>query len=543
MNEPFVLPTTNLPDSLPKPRPLRVVRGPDGRPRVIRRGISALAALRANLPRVLRIGVIRGARIVEERILRTRETVTVGSSERNHFVIAEAGLAPRHPLFELRHEADGDRYYLTLHDAIAGRVAFPERDGGLMDLAALRASGKAVPSRRGPQVALSEDCRGKLVLGDTTLLFQFVAPPPVQPRPQLPASVRGGWLARVDRSFVTSLGTALLLHVGLLSGTMVPDWPKPTLDDILASDFSPAQMTELRIEELAVTTPDGDSPQPGRDAPDASTKPAAPEPFAPAGVPGQPTADPGTKPDDVRPRVRPDADRPGTPNPLGIDVDQLTKLETTLDLQNILADADGTGPTMGIGTPFDGESRPVTNLAEVVANMTGTGDGDGRTSSYTTMSPGALDGTAVGPLGVPDAVSPVPTTAPDHDVATDVAPQQIVRGQVRANNNTPAGGTGQMTGAAFQSVFGRKRGAIEGCYNNALVRDPTLAGDLVFLIVINQQGTVDVQVQQDDQRLSIAGVTACITGRLRTMNFSSSPPQGGDFRVRVPMSFLAPLGS
>jgi len=31
------------------------------------------------------------------------------------------------------------------------------------------------------------------LLGDLTILFQFVTPPPPQPRPRLPASVRGSW--------------------------------------------------------------------------------------------------------------------------------------------------------------------------------------------------------------------------------------------------------------------------------------------------------------------------------------------------------------
>jgi hypothetical protein len=47
-------------------------------------------------------------------------------------------------------------------------------------------------------------------------------------------------------------------------------------------------------------------------------------------------------------------------------------------------------------------------------------------------------------------------------------------------------------------------------------------------------------VTQNDQRLSVAGVTACIEQRLGTMNFAASPPVGGEFRVRLPLSFIAP---
>jgi hypothetical protein len=81
-NDMLSRPVAEIPDTTSHPRPLRMVRGPDGRPRMVRRGLKALAAMQANVPRVLRIGVIRGARIVEERVLRTRETITVGASEK-----------------------------------------------------------------------------------------------------------------------------------------------------------------------------------------------------------------------------------------------------------------------------------------------------------------------------------------------------------------------------------------------------------------------------------------------------------------------------
>jgi hypothetical protein len=97
-----------------------------------------------------------------------------------------------------------------------------------------------------------------------------------------------------------------------------------------------------------------------------------------------------------------------------------------------------------------------------------------------------------------------------------------------------------MSGQTFRRLLDRKMSAINSCYNRALIGDPTLAGDLVFRLVINQQGGVRVEVTQNDQRLSVAGVTACIEQRLGTMNFAASPPVGGEFRVRLPLSFIAP---
>jgi hypothetical protein len=153
-----------------------------------------------------------------------------------------------------------------------------------------------------------------------------------------------------------------------------------------------------------------------------------------------------------------------------------------------------------------------------------------------------MNAAPVGPVGT-DSTQPVgPDAVPDHGVATDVTHADIVRptGSVVPRGIRQEDSPGQMPGQTFQSVFARKRGAIEACYNNALVRDPSLGGDVVFMVTINQQGGVRVEVKQNEQRLDVAGVTSCIIGRLQTMNFAANPPQGGELRVRLPMSFIPP---
>jgi hypothetical protein len=484
--------------------------------------------------------VIRDARIVEERVLRRRETVTAGPSEKAMLVIADANLPSRLSLFELREEGGKSRYYLTLCDGMKGRVAFPADKGGVMDIDAIRTSGRTIAGRRGPQVALDDECRGKITLGDTTLLFQFVVPPPLQPRPQLPASVRGGWTSRMEPGFVAALGVALLVHIGLLCTTMIPNWPKPTLDEILASDFSPLNLVEVKAEDLLPSTPaDTDQAKPGQDTQPGAMKPTGAEPTSPMGAVATEPGSTGPKPEGPRTTHPRTADSATPANPFGLTADQAAKLGDELELEGLL-DGPGESPVMGIGREFDGYGRSVTNLAEAIQHMNGTGVGDDRPAGYSTMDATALNAAPVGPVGT-DSTQPVgPVTVPDHGVATDVTPQHIVHGTVRPRGTEREGGPGVMSGQTFQSVFARKRGAIEACYNNALVRDPSLGGDLVFGVIINQQGGVRVEVKQNDQRLDVAGVTSCIVGRLQTMNFTANPPQGGELRVRLPISFIPP---
>jgi hypothetical protein len=509
MNKPTVQPLAGSPAAkgVPqRPKPIRVVRGPDGKPRVVRRGAAAMAALQANVPKVLRIGVIQGARIIEERIIRRRETVTVGQSEKNHFVVPHAEVPGRHALFELKPGGPkGEQYF---------------------------------PGPNGILVPLTDDCKGKVVIGDTTMLFQFVVPPPIQPRPQLPASVRGGWIERMDPGFMISLGVAIVLHIGMICGTMIPNWPKPTLDEILASDYSPVNIQVVTASET----------EPEEDKPSDETEPKPGE--------GEKTgqeADPNAAPAEVATVEAPVEVKPTGPRTTQPTVtiggttiseralgDIQAKIENTLSLENILGGGQN-GPEMGITDQFGGEGGAVAGLQDALAGAVGTSEGGEGGTGYTTMDGNLVaTGPAVGTVGATGTQPTGPAVVPSHVDASKVETKEIKKGKVRTSGGAPAGGSGRMSADVFRTTLGRKRGAIEACYNNALVRDPTLAGDLTFVIVINQQGSVSVDTERDAAALSAAGVTGCIVGKLRSMNFTSSPPQGGDFRVRLPISFIAP---
>src|SRR5262245_7923969 len=115
---------------------------------------AVMRALVSGGPKVLRIGLIQAGRVIEERIIKQRTNVTVGSSEKNLFVISEGELPPNFCLFELA----GDDYQLNFTESMRGRVALPD---GLAEIAELK--GRARSLGDGVyQVALGEDSRGKV---------------------------------------------------------------------------------------------------------------------------------------------------------------------------------------------------------------------------------------------------------------------------------------------------------------------------------------------------------------------------------------------
>ena len=92
---------------------------------------AVMRAVASTGPKVLRIGLVQGGRVSEERIIKQRTSVSVGASEKNMFVIRGGELPANFRLFELV----GNEYYLNFVDGMKGRVALPT---GLSDLEVLK---------------------------------------------------------------------------------------------------------------------------------------------------------------------------------------------------------------------------------------------------------------------------------------------------------------------------------------------------------------------------------------------------------------------
>src|ERR1700751_2089759 len=89
-------------------------------------------------PKVLRIGLVQGRKVIEERVIKQRTHVTICPSEKSMFVIPSKNIPPGFRLFDLT----GGAYVLTFRDGMTGRVALKT---GITDLGALKAQAKRVP--------------------------------------------------------------------------------------------------------------------------------------------------------------------------------------------------------------------------------------------------------------------------------------------------------------------------------------------------------------------------------------------------------------
>ncbi len=184
-------------------------------------------------PRILRIGIVLGGNIIEERLVRTQETITIGQSAKNTFSIPIEGLPRTFPIFAY----ENGKYTLNFTGNMDGRIS---SGGGVHTLAQLKQHGA---QRRGDSwsAALDFKARGKVSVGSMTLLFQFVTAPPLQPRPRLPASVRGTLADRIEPRLAIILACSVLAHfsVALWAYTMDQVVERPA--DRIARSFQVGQ--------------------------------------------------------------------------------------------------------------------------------------------------------------------------------------------------------------------------------------------------------------------------------------------------------------
>lgn len=167
----------------------------------------------------LRIGIVQNGHLIEERKLQDCAKVTVGQSPRNLFTVSARGLPRTYQLFR----QERGRQVLRFAPASDGRVTI---DGTLRTLQQACDSGAAQRVGDWYELPLQPGARGKLSLGDVTVLFQQIYLPPTIPQPRLPASLQGGIANRMDPVFSMVLSGTLAAAAAFLIAVQLV--PKPT---------------------------------------------------------------------------------------------------------------------------------------------------------------------------------------------------------------------------------------------------------------------------------------------------------------------------
>jgi hypothetical protein len=208
------------------------------------------------LAKVLRIGMAQDQKIVQEKVLKIGETVTIGENPRNSFVLTGTKLPPRFELFI----AKGDSYVLSVPDWVEGKISWKD---GIRGLDEIRQRGEAVKKGELYYYQLNENVRGKVTIGSSTILFQFVPAPPEPVRAASAADFRPRFFDEDDPLFHGLLG--LFSLVGALFMTWIyatPPRERVDLDSLKdALDLVVERKIDKPIEIIQEEATDVDGPK------------------------------------------------------------------------------------------------------------------------------------------------------------------------------------------------------------------------------------------------------------------------------------------
>lgn len=445
---------------------------------------AVMRAVAATGPKVLRIGVVQSGRVVEERIIKQRTHVTVGPNEKSMFVVASTAIPPSFRLFELIDAA----YHLNFLDGMTGRVALPT---GIADLSMLKGQARRTP-QGAFQLKLSEDSRGKLVVGDTTFLFQFVAPPPMQPKPQLPVAVMRG-ATSIDWTTTMIAALSFLLHF-LGIGSLYSDW----LDPVINEDANLASLVDsvrsLPPPPVVEQQQERDRSAKDSDQKQESQKSGSTQKAAAAAAAGKMSSR---------------------------QVAALTKELDSLQMATIGALSAQSPATADV---LKGGEVATSALDE--AAKTGAGVSSGMGDLRIGPGGGALrPGAAGGGLG-------------------DIGGRGLSEGNRKGEAQKVSGpkGNANVGGAAVSGgdvanasrVVAGMRAGFRNCFNRELAQNPDAQGKVDLSIKVGPGG--EVQNVTAVASGSLGSAVECVKARARSAQFD--PPSGGSAVIKVPVTFV-----
>ena len=433
-------------------------------------------------PKVLRIGLVQSGRVIEERIIKQRTSVTIGTSEKSMFVIPTQSVPAQFKLFELI----GSDYYLNFLDGMKGRVALQT---GISDIEGLRGQARRVGNAY--QVRLTEEARGKIVVGETTFLFQFVAPPPPQPRPQLPLSVKGGLASQIDWDLTIIAAFSFLLHFGLI-GAMYSDWMDPPVNE----DFNIQGLVDLSKNLPPVQT---EVPAETSSAPAASATAAAPKETGT-------TAKQGGK--------------AGTPSDK--QAAALSQQADAMQMQ-MLAAFGGNSAVQGALNRSDIPPADLSGVAQSGAGVSNTG-GDLRL--------GAAGGGVVQPGKAGNGLAGIGNTG-GGGTGSGAGKETATKGptgdaQIGATTSSVPVSNAERVVAGLRPKF-------RACYNKGLASDPGMAGGVTVVTKVAPNGEVSAADSSNVSGLS-SDVVSCIQRVVRNAQFDA--PGGSGSTINIPVKFV-----
>jgi len=444
----------------------------------------------AQAQKVLRVGVIQGGKIVEERIFPARQPVTIGTSPKASIVVPQSDLPPVYSIFTFQ----GAGYVLHFEESMEGRIQSPQ---GASELGAIVAQGGAKQSGKSFTLPLRDDQRGKVMLGEVTVLFQFVAPPPEAPKLVLPREAKGNHFKSMDRLFVSLLLGSLLLHgscYGVLASTEVRK--EVTLEEI------PDRYAKLLIPER--------QPQPPKPVEEKTTT----------------TEVAPTKAEETKPEADEGTKKPTTPaDDAQRKAARAAAVAKAVQSKGILKVLGSLGPGTGGGGAVADVFGSGGGIGDVATALSGAG------GVAVATDPGAGGGRKGGGQGGAASIGDLATSG-GGNVGLGTKSEVRVSGSVATE--AAEIDSAEIDQGKLGSFVRARMGLIKNCYENALKRNPNLKGKLTIRFTILETGGI-ADITTALNSIGSPEVASCIINTMRTWRTQFRP--SGPVTVEYPFVF------
>ena len=405
---------------------------------------------------------------------RSHRSISVGSSVVNDVVLFGVSAPVAHTIFDYR----GGAYFLDLPAHAAGKLSLGRRTASVEQLR--RKFGRADKLR----IRLDPRAKGKLRVGDSTILFQFAPPKPAPKRLPFPLDLK----PTLEQMFSRRDQVSLAASLGIL-GSYFFFIATTEVDD----SFDVDEIDERFVKAMGLVE-----------------KPEEPEKKAEEDKLAQEDEEkPEEKKDEPKPEPKLDKKLDKKPEKYS---DAAMKQARNVGIARVL----GTYGGPGEGTVLDIIGSTENNLGELFAQgMTTTVLADG--GDITPFVPGgegiSLRGSAVETEGF-NAIE-----GPELDKRADKM-ERKVSGKTKASKTDVFGDVDKN---AMKAYINRRTSALRSCYEKALRTQPDLAGKMSYVIDISKMGNV-TSVRVTEDTLGAPSVRACTEAKIKGWRF----PKGED---------------
>lgn len=456
-------------------------------------------------PKVLRIGVIQGGKIVEERIIRTRKTVTVGKSGDTDFIVSSPLIGDSFPIFELL----GEDYVLNFTDKMSGRVSV---GAGVKKLNDLKRSG-AKRTDSGFQVKLGPNSRGKVEIDGTVVIFQFVPPPPIASRPQLPAAARGSFVRGIDWLFTAFVVFSYMTFFGFVVYLENADWEieedSNEIPDLVARyafrepEAPPEPPEPQPVDDTAEPSDEGEETE-------VAEAPSSMQQSSSSSMSSSPSSNSGSDaPSNAEARAQ-------LTQRAAASAEQLIAgtLGNSGAFQDLMAGGQTTGSARDLLESAVGASSTATGSGSGIRERSGGGTGSGQAGGLGSIASGMGGGMSI---------------------ATMMVQERQIRGNINVGGGGDIGGSGVFDSSIVVRQIRQRIGAIRRCYEQQLARDPSLAGRVTVQFTIQERGNV-TGARASENSTGSPALATCVTSTVSRFRFNPGP-DGGSVSFSYPFVF------